>query len=310
MFDPKTSYLSARTLGVYPARRVRLVLVGAGGTGSWVAPQMARLARAVTDTGRQAELVIIDHDRVETKNVGRSNFAYCEVGRYKAETLAARLAAAWGVRVGFAVEKFEPQLLEERETAASTPTTHVVVGCVDNGTARRRLAEVLDPEKTPIARHWSGAGRVPSVYYLDCGNFARDGGQVLLSTTNHAEMMRGSLAHAPFAVELPAPGWQHPELLEDRPEELAGHKLSCAELMQMNAQSLTINSFVASVAGDYLMRLLLTNDLKRFATYFDLPTCTSRSLFITPEQLAHATSCEPSDLTNTPDATRRGRLAA
>ncbi len=105
--------------------------------------------------------------------------------------------------------------------------------------------------------------------------------------------MRGSFKGSSICTELPSPTWQHPELLEELEEERPDHNLSCAELMMRNAQDLMVNHFVASIAGDYLMRLLLTKNLRRYATYFDLEACSTRNKYITPDSIARVVNCEP-----------------
>ena len=57
-----------------------------------------------------------------------------------------------------------------------------------------------------------------------------------------------------------------------------------------------VNHYVASVAGDYLTRLLLTGDLRRYATYFDLAAGSTRNLYLTPENLARTIGCRPAYL--------------
>jgi hypothetical protein len=54
--------------------RLRLCLVGCGGTGSWLAPSVARIARLQRDQGREVEVAFYDHDHVEPKNIPRQHF--------------------------------------------------------------------------------------------------------------------------------------------------------------------------------------------------------------------------------------------
>ena len=81
---------------------------------------------------------------------------------------------------------------------------------------------------------------------------------------------------------LPLPSVQHPELLEDeKVEDGPGvDGLSCAEMALQDSQGLAINQAVAALAVDYLVRMLLTNDLRRYATYLDLASGSARSRYI------------------------------
>jgi hypothetical protein len=61
--------------------------------------------------------------------------------------------------------------------------------------------------------------------------------------------------------------------------------LSCEEMALANAQSLMINQRVAAEAADYLLRLLVTGGLKKFQTFIDLPSGTTKSTYITQENI-------------------------
>jgi hypothetical protein len=47
-----------------------------------------------------------------------------------------------------------------------------------------------------------------------------------------------------------------------------------------DSQGLSINQRVAAEAADYLVRMLITKDLKKYATYMDLESGTARSKYI------------------------------
>ena len=64
-----------------------ITVVGCGGTGGFVAEGLCRLFQ-----GREANIVLVDHDRVEPHNLLRQNFHAGDVGRFKSEALADRLA--------------------------------------------------------------------------------------------------------------------------------------------------------------------------------------------------------------------------
>src|SRR5690606_18112586 len=71
-----------------------VMLVGADGTGSALAPALARLAYQLRGKGVTVKQLFVDPDTVETKNVGRQQFCPAEAGANKAECLAFRLNAA------------------------------------------------------------------------------------------------------------------------------------------------------------------------------------------------------------------------
>ena len=67
-----------------------ITVVGCGGTGGFVAEGLCRLLQ-----GRQATIVLVDHDRVEPHNLLRQNYYPEDEGRFKSQALADRLARAY-----------------------------------------------------------------------------------------------------------------------------------------------------------------------------------------------------------------------
>ena len=78
-----------------------ITVVGCGGTGGFVAEGLCRLF-----TGRPATIVLVDHDRVDPHKLLRQNFYREDVGRFKSQALADRLAGAYGRPVGYSVYPF------------------------------------------------------------------------------------------------------------------------------------------------------------------------------------------------------------
>ncbi len=279
------SYASALPVKPYQSRRIALVIVGLGGTGSFLARHAACLLTLLRAAGKEATLTFIDPDTVEEANIPRQNFCHAEIGRYKAETLARRYGDAFGVEIACLPERFEPEMAEPR-----WDTLTVLVGCVDRASGRVAMGEALKEN-----RRFVDGKSCPRVWYLDLGN-GLDFGQLALGSTDREEDMAStfSLSALGCVSLLPSPLLQLPKLREPQPEELAGHALSCAELLAANAQSLMINPRMADEGASYLYEFLVLGTLRRFATFIDIPTGTMRSRYTTPEQLAEAISREPS----------------
>ena len=243
-------------------RQVDIILVGCGGTGSFLALHLARLAYHARDRHNlPVHLTFIDPDLVEPRNIGRQNFAPVEVGEYKAWTLMHRFNHAFGLAIHTAVEFFHRELLplERRDEL------HILIGCVDNAPARRDIHSAL------------AEGYGYSTWWLDCGNHEH-AGQVLLG--NRRDLTAPEIDPLGVCSGLPLPTIQHPELLTGEPEtEETG--VSCADLALADVQSLMINQAVATYAAQYIYRLVLAHDLDIYATYIDLITGSARSLPIT-----------------------------
>ena len=283
------SFLNAKL--VLPARYkvVQFWLVGAGGTGSFMAMNLARLIFELKTRGKRAEIVIVDPDRVEENNIPRSNFCFAEIGANKAETLAKRISQAWGIETGFVKEGFRSELLQSAGgdwNGRSSNSNRLVflVGCVDNHGARRKMHKTV---KLHNEQRY-GDSR-PRLWWIDGGN-GRDTGQVLIGNRLSGKEVCESAKNSPILSLLPAPSLQHPDLLRANKNSVvhrgqAGDEITCAERIRLGEQSLNVNQRVAVEMAQMLTELLLTQTLKRFATYFDLESGASRSTYNTPEAI-------------------------
>lgn len=300
-----TSFARAALVLPREHSKIKFYLIGAGGTGSFAAQSLARLCFELKEQGKEVDLTIIDPDRVEAGNIPRSNFCRAEIGRFKAQTLAERLSAAWGLEVGHANEKlsYENHL---RAAGSGYRQMTVFVGCVDNHSARREIHRCLkefepyDPQDAP------------SAWWIDGGN-GRFSGQVLIGSTVKKAFVEDHFTTASICRKLPAPSLLHPELLENQEHALRRNvapvamteRVSCPELVRLGEQSLNVNARVAVEIGEMLTQFLLTNSLKRFAHYFDLESGTSRSLYCTPEILEKALKEAADNQTKNPKTKRR-----
>ena len=270
---------------------LRLYLIGTGGTGSWLAPHIIRLARFLREDNRMnVQVTFIDPDTVEPKNVFRQNFSFAEIGANKAETLALRLGPAWGIEIRVYKSRFDKRMVELQYGDVG-----VLMGCVDNAAARRSIAEALDHSPNGWSGGWSSGDSLPlpHLFWLDCGN-GENTGQALLGSTSNIKMLHSAFPHFPnatFCIQLPAPHLQHADLLEPRPSEITATQAepaaSCAQMLFTGDQSPSINAMVANIAATYLWRMFTDpKGLTTFASYCNLEALSVRSRFITPEALA------------------------
>ena len=261
--------------------KLRIIQVGAGGTGSFAALAVARLMYELKEVGKAVELLIVDPDRVEAGNIPRSNFCAAEIGSFKAQTLAKRIALAWGLECRYANEPFDADV-HLKEFPGDYRTLTVIVGCVDNHLARGEMHLAL--EKCRGYRSEDAA----NIWWIDGGN-GKYSGQVLIGSSTKRQKAQKLFVGSSICRSLPAPSLVHPELLTD-PENQARPlaPLSCPERIRLGGQSLNVNQRVAVEIGEMLTAMFLTCNLRRFATYFDLETGTSRSLYCTPDHIESA----------------------
>jgi len=281
------SYAQALPVLPFQAECIKLLVVGLGGTGSFLARHVACLVWLLRSAGKEVHLTFVDPDIVEAGNIPRQNFCPAEIGRYKAEALAERYTRDFGMAIGCIPTRFSPDLAH-----TEWQTLTILVGCVDNAAARVAMEEALQANET---RSNGEKPAVPRVWWLDLGN-GLDYGQVLLGSTTCVKTLASAFALGALlcCCLLPTPLLQEPKLREPRPEEQENHSLSCAELLAANAQAMTMNAAMAIEGADYLYRFLITGTLKKFATYLDLPAGMKKSSYITPETLAKVLGQNPS----------------
>lgn len=238
-----------------PDKEATVVLVGCGGTGSFLAEAICRLL-----IGRDADLGLVDMDRVEEHNTGRQSFGPEDLGRFKAQALAERLSRRFGRTIGYSVLPYDREL--HAQVFRPLSRLNLVVGCVDNAGARSAIAATLNAFDK-------------DVWWLDTGN-GRNAGQVLLGNALRPEALRGAFVpHLGVCRALPAPSLQRPDLLDAPPAPEPA--LDCAQAVAQAEQGGTINQVVAAVAASFIEKLL-TDTCRWMAAYFDLDDGTLRCL--------------------------------
>lgn len=248
---------------------VSILLSGCGGTGSFTALNLARLA--ASNPQIKFRLWFIDPDHVEEKNIGRQYFCPADVGQPKAATLATRLNLAFGLQITPIIGRFEARLIDACEPAWSPGSQlTLIIGCVDTPTARAEIDAAI--RANIDQRGYPGR----ALWWLDAGN-DRWNGQVLLG--NSADD-RPIFSEFGDCVALPLPSVQEPELVEARPAA-AAVDLSCADLVALNVQARTVNYMAASWLDVFVERLLISHDLNIAGVYFNQKTGSARSVPIT-----------------------------
>ncbi|MBV9357889.1 MAG: ThiF family adenylyltransferase [Chloroflexi bacterium] len=130
-FDPYAP--SVRRAGSHDAL---VTLVGLGGTGAFLAEDLARLFSV--HFGWKVRLHLVDHDVVEEHNVRRQAFVRRDQGRHKAQVVAERLVRQFPIEVSVSLAPYD-HLRDAPQPAQGEdrPRLALLVGCVDNAAARR-----------------------------------------------------------------------------------------------------------------------------------------------------------------------------
>lgn len=132
-------------------RPVKIVMLGAGGTGGYIAPYLYRLLHMLD---RPTRFLICDGDIVELKNLDRQNFVPADLGENKARILAERYSTVLGMETEYVPNFIEtlPELMAliapnlwETDGFRNRYAAEMVIllGCVDNNRTRQLCHEAF-----------------------------------------------------------------------------------------------------------------------------------------------------------------------
>ena len=233
-----------------------LSIVGLGGTGAQVARSVARMVYDMQAARLHTpQIILIDPDRVEQKNVGRQLYTEADVGQPKAHVLMRRFNMALGLDIIAIDQSVSAERHFER-------WGNLIVGAVDNHRARRELAKA------------NGA------IWIDTGNHFNVGQVIIGNTGDHETAMRYIDGHNGRYAYLPTAGLLFPALLEPEPEATPQPEpeRSCAELVAAREQDLLINDWMATIASQYIYKLLHHQPITSFVSYISADSMSVRSV--------------------------------
>jgi PRTRC genetic system ThiF family protein len=206
-------------------KKVRMTVVGCGGTGSTIAAGLPYLHQAMLAWGHPygLDVTFVDGDRISHTNCVRQPFSESEIGLYKATVLATRINLFWGL--GW---RGVPEFLDEgwREE------TDILIGCVDSRKSRRTM--------TSTSAYWN------CHYWLDLGNNT-ECGQFVLGQPANARNKKVSLRLATVA-EL------YPEIIDPRLDK-KDRLPACSAAEALDRQEPFINQTLAYHSLAMLARL-------------------------------------------------------
>jgi PRTRC genetic system ThiF family protein len=240
-----------------------ITVVGLGGTGAQIARSVARMVYDMKAARLHTpQIVLIDADKVEQKNVGRQLYVEADVGQAKAHVLMRRFNMALGLDIIAIDQSVNAEKHFER-------LGNLIVGAVDNHLARRELAKA------------NGA------IWIDSGNHFNAGQVVVGNTSDPETVLRyidGQNGRYPY---LPNAGLLFPALLEPEPEVKLQPEpeRSCAELVATREQDLLINDWMATITSQYIYKLLHRQPITSFVSYVGTDGMSVRSVPICHDEL-------------------------
>ncbi len=239
-------------------RPVKIVQLGAGGTGGHIAPHLYRLLYSLD---RPVRYIICDGDVVEEKNLVRQNFTPADLGENKAQVLAERYSTVFGMETEYVPDFVETEnrlkdLLMPTRFRQRRPNSYreeiveemvILLGAVDNNKSRQLCYRVFYQTKELI--------------YIDSGN-GEYTGQVVCG------VRRGGKTYYPPI------GSVYPDVLEET--DKFPTELSCAEASVSAPQSMAANITAATAVVDMVYNILAVGDSTVRKTTFSTRTVNVR----------------------------------
>ena len=255
-------------------RPVKVVMLGAGGTGAHIAPHLYRLLYALE---RPVKFIICDGDKVEPKNLVRQNFTQADLGENKARVIAERYSEAFGLETSYvpsfieSAERLEELVKPEviytgryvhngeggllvRETV---PELVILIGAVDNNRSRKLCHEVFLQARDLI--------------YIDSGN-GEYTGQIVCGVRRAGKTFYKSV------------GMLYPEVND--PEDLFPTEVSCAEASVSAPQTIVANLMAATAVVTMIYNILVMGDNTVQQTTFSTRSVNIRSMQKQPRRKA------------------------
>ena len=219
-------------------KRVKILVIGAGGTGSMLATELARLQIGFEARGHLGgfSVVVADGDTVSQANVGRQIFYEPDIGLNKADVIVSRVNSCFGLNWESA-----PQFVN----GSSEASFNIVISCVDSAKARREIHAFVH-RNTPF-------------YWLDMGNGAATGQVVMGEPLGRRKDWKMRL---PVVTEL------YPQLLDESIPE--SNEPSCSLAEALEKQGLFINRAMAIAGLQMIEEMLRTGKLEHNAAFIDL----------------------------------------
>ena len=226
-----------------PYHPVSIFVIGAGGTGSQVVTNLARMDAALRALGHPGLYVtVFDPDTVSEANIGRQLFSESEIGLNKADTLVSRINRFFG-NTWMSESRRYPILTTG--DSDNKRLANIIITCTDNVRSRLDLWRFLkkhrdtrnDDEKTPM-------------YWMDFGN-TQFTGQVLIGTIRNKIRQPASKEY----LAIPSMNTVTEEVSYSMLRDTDSGP-SCSLAAALKKQDLFINSMLAQAGCEILWKMI------------------------------------------------------
>ena len=229
-------------------RAVRVLVIGAGGTGSAIVLGLPYLDQAMRVWGhrRGLSVALMDADLVSETNCVRQPFSVSDIGQNKATVLINRINLFWGLNWQAVPQRFHERTFDREYDRCPD----LVIGCVDTRAARKAI-------ESSFSRALNRA-----CYWLDLGNNAASGQYVLGQPLNARNLRK--------AERLRTVSELYPEIVDKSVGE--DPLPSCSEAEALDRQEPFINQTLAASALAMLAQLFRYGRIAHHGGFFNAKT--------------------------------------
>ena len=239
-----------------PRHPVTVFVIGAGGTGSQVITNLARMSMALQALGHPGlHVTVFEQNTVSQANIGRQLFSETELGLNKAVSLVTRINRFFGY-----AWTAEPQCFPTRNFSGES-TANIIITCTDNIRSRLTLWKFLKK-----VRKENFSDHSAPIYWMDFGN-SQTKGQVIIGTVREKVLQPSSQEYIPMPkMNVITEEVDYAKIKENE----SGPSCSLAEALEK--QDLFINSTLAQLGCGILWKMFRNGVIEHNGLYLNLDT--------------------------------------
>lgn len=258
-----------------------IVLIGCGGTGSHVLPNILQYLKSrelTSNFSKMPKIILIDGDKVEEKNLVRQRFTSRDIGMNKADALARRYSGVFGCKIisssGYISHSKELLALLEESTYT------LFIGAVDNHRARLIIWDTCE----------AFAKKGNQAVWIDGGNETHHG-QVILGSWNLETDSKQAWTNASIGASISSIDLPH--FFNFFPEEIllvggtpTTPENQCAINVAENPQTIHANATSAQAISN-LVTQVFEKSIRTYFISFDSLTGNTKAEILTRIKIAN-----------------------
>lgn len=240
---------------VNPQHPITVYVIGAGGSGSQMLNQLARIDQALKKLGHTGlHVTCFDDDIVSDANIGRQLFSPADIGLNKAVVLITRLNQFFGSSWKAIPQKYSGSVKHK--------FCNILISCVDSIEARKVIGQTIKPKNVPFHQPYN-----EPYYWMDLGN-SQSSGQYIIGSFKAVEQPKKSKTLDPVG-KLPLLFEKFPQFLKQKTKETGP---SCSLAEALTKQDLFINSMLAQTASTTLWKMFREGKIDHQGAFINLKT--------------------------------------